>query len=45
MNVILFYIIESGSLFYSVVLKVEMPSSDIPAAQKSILLRSMKKSL
>ena len=42
MNFIKSYIIETGSLFDSVIAKDEIPSQDIHAVQYSILLRPMK---
>ena len=42
MNVIQSYIIRTGIILDSVIVKDEIPSSDIPAVQYSILLRSMK---
>ena len=42
MDVLKYYIIEAVSLFNSVILNDEITSSDIPAVQYPILLRSMK---
>ena len=42
MNAIQSFIVEAGRLFESVIVKDEIPSSDLPPVQYSILLRSMK---
>ena len=42
MNVIQSYIIRTGIILDSVIVKDEIPSSDIPAVQYSILLISTK---